>query len=484
MTSMSLRTRLLAGLAFVAIVLVVVAGVITVTTRDRLLDQVDSRLASLAPSPGDFSRDGQSFDDGVPRPVPPDPGEAGSGRRDRERVSDTYEGLIDSDGTVRDIFLPNFGDDDYGAPNVDAADLPDQPATFLTASSDASDTTYRVLARQVGDVTTLTAVPIDDVQRTIRQLIAIAIVGSVAILAALGMVAWWMTRLGIRPMKEMTHTASRIADGDLTVRVEPGPAGTEVGELAGALNQMLGQIEEAFDERAASEERLRRFVADASHELRTPVTTIRGYAELYRHGGLADPDELADAMRRTEQESSRMGRLIEEMLTLARLDEQRPLAAVEVDLVQIAEDAARDARAAAPHRTISSDDVPADPVPVVGDQDRIRQVVANVVNNAIVHTTDDVPISIDVTEDDEGGRITVRDAGAGMSPEIVERATERFYRADPARSRHRGGSGLGLAIVDASVAAMGGSVTIDSRLGEGTTVSMTFRSWDSQGTPS
>lgn len=466
--SLSLRARLLAGVAFVAIVLVAVAGVIIVTTGDRLIDQVDSRLVSLAPGIGD-ERNGPIFDPGqVPLPPPDD-------FRFRERVSDTYEGTIDADGVVTDVFLPNTGGDDASPPDIDPDDVPDRPTSFFTTSSVDGDTTYRVFARRIGDITTLTGVPIDDVQRTIGQLTAIAIAGSIAILAALSLVAWWMIRLGIRPMKEMTDTATRIADGDLAVRVEPGPAGTEVGELAGALNQMLGQIEEAFDERAASEERLRQFVADASHELRTPVTTIRGYAELYRHGGLADPERLADAMRRTEQESARMGRLIEDMLTLARLDEQRPLAVEPVDLAQIAADAANDARVSAPQRTVTLER-PDTSTTVVGDPDRIRQVIANVVNNAIVHTDDEVPITITVTEVADGVSVSVRDDGAGMPPEVVDRITERFFRADPARSRHRGGSGLGLSIVDSSVAAMGGSVSIDSRPGEGTSVSMTFAS--------
>ena len=222
-----------------------------------------------------------------------------------------------------------------------------------------------------------------------------------------------------------------------------------------------------------SEARLRRFVADASHELRTPVTTIRGYAELYRHGGLGDPAALDDAMRRTEQEAARIGRLVEDMLALARLDEQRPLEVRPVDLSALARDAAADARATSPGRPIAVD-VATTPIIVDGDEDRLRQVIANVVGNALVHTAADVPVTIRVDRDDTTATLSVDDRGQGMSADVAERVTERFFRADPSRSRHRGGTGLGLSIVDATVSAHGGSVEIDSEPGEGTTVRLTI----------
>jgi len=301
----------------------------------------------------------------------------------------------------------------------------------------------------------------------------VEISGAIGILAALGLVSWWVMRLGIRPLKEMTATATRIAGGDLSVRVPEGAAGTEPGDLAAALNRMLGRIETAIDERAASEDRLRRFVADASHELRTPVTTIRGYAELYRQGGLAQPESLDDAMRRTEQEAARMGRLVEDMLTLAKLDQHRPLEARPLDISALARDAALDARATAPSRTISLE-VPDGDVTITGDEDRLRQVVANLVGNALVHTDPLDPITIRVTSNDQSVVLEIEDEGPGMPTEVADRGTERFYRADPARSRHRGGSGLGLSIVDATVAAHGGTVEIDSALDRGTCVRLTL----------
>jgi two-component system OmpR family sensor kinase len=271
----------------------------------------------------------------------------------------------------------------------------------------------------------------------------------------------------------MTETAAQIAAGDLSVRVPESAPGTESGELAVALNTMLGTLEGSLAERAASEERLRRFVADASHELRTPVTTIRGYAELYRHGGLGDPAALDDAMRRTEQEAARVGRLVDDMLALARLDEGRPLDVRPVDLAVLAVDAAADARAASPERPIDVE-LDGSPVAIDGDEDRLRQVVANVVGNALVHTAPDVPVTIRVEHDATSATLSVVDQGQGMTAEVAARVTERFFRADPSRSRHRGGTGLGLSIVDATVSAHGGAVEIDSEPGSGTTVRLTI----------
>jgi two-component system OmpR family sensor kinase len=452
-------------MAFVAAVLAVVAIVITVSTRNQLLDQVDQRLATFAPAAPERGRG-----DGNPRPG-------------ADRFSDAFEGFITPDGDLQTLFSPNSGTDDFGTPAVSGDDVAvlfsEQPGTSLlfTVPSDDGEHSYRVRAQRRALVVSIVAVPLDDVTDTIRRLILVELGGALVILAALGLVSWWVVHLGIRPVQEMTETASRIAAGDLTVRIPEPRSGTatESGALAVALNRMLGHLGEAMDERAESEDRLRRFVADASHELRTPITTIRGYAELYRHGGLATPEALDDAMRRTEQEATRMGRLVEDMLLLAQLDQERPLDTQPVDLVVLAGDAVGDARAAAPDRLIElvvERDQSA--AMVMGDEDRLRQVIANVVSNALVHTDGDVPIKVTVGIEGGLASIAVSDAGEGMSPEVVHRVTERFFRADPARSRNRGGSGLGLAIVDAAVAAHGGTVTITSTEGHGTTVTITI----------
>lgn len=476
---MSLRARLLAGMAFVAAVLAVVAVVITVSTRNQLLDQVDQRLATFAPVAPDRGRGAPNDNDGGTSPVSPMPGS--------DRFSDAFEGIITADGELRTLFSPNSGTNDFGSPEVSRSDVAvlfeEQIGSTLlfTVPSDDGEHSYRVLAERRMLAVSIVAVPLDDVTDTIGRLILVQLGGSLVILAALGLVSWWVVHLGIRPVKDMTETASRIADGDLTVRIPEPTSGTttESGALAVALNRMLGHIGEAMDQRADSEDRLRRFVADASHELRTPITTIRGYAELYRHGGLANSHSLDDAMRRTEQEATRMGRLVEEMLLLAKLDEQRPLETQPVDLVALARDAVIDAKASSPDRPIelvvelASTEEPH--AMVTGDIDRLRQVIANVLSNALVHTDGHEPITVTVkTDGGDTAHVAVSDSGDGMSPEVAHRVTERFFRADPARSRHRGGSGLGLSIVDAAVTAHGGDVTITSVEGIGTTVTITL----------
>lgn len=465
---MSLRARLLAGMALVAGVLVVVSAVTTLTTRDLLIEQIDDRLASFSPA--------QRFDEFARFPTPdmtmPIPGSAGAPEIIGERSSDAYQGFVQN-GVLTTRFVPNVGEEEYAAPELDVSDLPEEASAYFTTDSIDGEVTYRVLADRLDDVVLITALPLDDVTETISQLVWIEVLGATSILAVLGLVSWWVIRLGIKPVKEMTDTATRIAAGDLTVRVPESANGTESAELAVALNQMLGHIEGALDERASSEDRLRRFVADASHELRTPVTTIRGYAELYRHGGLEEHDALDDAMRRTEQEAVRMGRLVEDMLVLAKFDEERPLDLAPVDLVELAWDAAADARVAWPGRPITVD-VDAEPAIVIGDEDRLRQVISNVVGNALVHTEPDVAVGLRVHRVDDQVTFDVDDDGQGMPTDVTERVTERFYRADPARSRHRGGSGLGLSIVYAAVTAHGGTITIESQTDRGTTVHLAF----------
>jgi two-component system OmpR family sensor kinase len=265
----------------------------------------------------------------------------------------------------------------------------------------------------------------------------------------------------------MGGVAADIAAGDLSRRVEPATPKTEIGRLGLALNGMLSQIEAAFAERTQSNQRLRRFIADASHELRTPLTSIRGYSEMLRRGAaesLADSDL---ARRRIEEESVRMSVLVDDMLLIARLDQGRPLERNPVDLQLIARDAAADARAVAPQReiTLSANGS----VVVEGDDTRLRQVLGNLVRNALVHTPQQTPVEISVSTEDGVGRISVVDHGPGLRPDEVERIFEPFYRADPSRSRDSGGAGLGLSIVNAVVSAHGGQVHVNETSGGGVT---------------
>jgi two-component system OmpR family sensor kinase len=264
------------------------------------------------------------------------------------------------------------------------------------------------------------------------------------------------------PLERIASTAGDIAGGDLSRRVEPAEPDTEIGRLGLALNAMLAQIETAFAERAASEDRLRRFVADASHELRTPLTAIRGYAELFRRGAAERPEDLARAMRRIEDEAARMGLLVEDLLLLARLDQGRPLERGPVDLVAVAGDALADLSAIEPDRPVTFEHP--DRLVVSGDEARLRQVAGNLVTNARIHTPEGTGVHVRVRASDGQAVLEVADEGPGLPPGEENLVFERFYRADAARARtgDSQGTGLGLSIVAAIVAAHGGSVSAGS----------------------
>ncbi|MDQ4133031.1 MAG: HAMP domain-containing histidine kinase [Actinomycetota bacterium] len=461
---MSLRARVLAGVALIAVVLGIVMVIITATTRASLLRQVDAQLrGAVGPVRG--------ADPGRGHPPPGGPGQP----RQNRHLTSLYVGHVRG-GEVQTVVTPDLGGNDIPLPAITArqATQAARDRETITVGSVGSDLEYRLLAyvdERAREVVVL-ALPIDSVDAAVDNLITVEAVGAVVIAVTLGLVAWWVIHLGVRPVKRMTSVATAIADGDLSQRVPDANPHTEAGELGTALNRMLGQIEAAFDERSRAEERLRQFVADASHELRTPVATIRGYAELYRNGGLHEPAALDDAIGRTEQEAVRMGSLVDDLLHLTRLDDGRPLESQPVDLAAVAVDAAGDARAVDPGRPVEA--VTDGPVMVTGDEFRLRQVVANVVGNALVHTPPGTPIEIQTRREDGAAVIDVTDHGPGMSNEVAAHAFERFYRADPARSRHRGGSGLGLSIVEATVRAHSGTTSLDTAPGEGTTVRITL----------
>jgi two-component system OmpR family sensor kinase len=280
------------------------------------------------------------------------------------------------------------------------------------------------------------------------------------LLVALLVAGWWVVRLGIRPIKHVTDAAVAITDGDMERRVEPQPHGTEAGRLADAFNIMA-------ERRAISEQQLRQFVADASHELRTPLTTITGVLTLYRSGVLESGPVLDEALRRALQESERMTALVTDLLLLASLDQGAPLARDTVDLGEIVTDAAFDAAILDADRTIVTE-IGAD-ARVTGDEPRLRQVVANLVANAVAYTPAETSISLDVKADGEECVLLVRDDGPGMTAEQANRVFDRFYRTDTGRSRVRGGAGLGLSIVASIVNAHRGTVSVSTAPGRGTT---------------
>jgi two-component system OmpR family sensor kinase len=434
-----------------------VAGAVTYRqTRADLLDRVDRQIISAADRPELFFPE---FDH------PPDPKLTGAflppGTVAQVRASATGEILgTKSVLTTVDVTLPDtvkpgsaftLRDPHYRGRAA-------QPTLFRYQPS-PGQRTIPVQAFLI------VAVPLSDVDHTLHHLFLVEMVVAAAVLIALALVAWWVVKLGLRPLENMQETAGAIAAGDLSRRVDVVDVHTEVGRLGIALNEMMQQIETAFAARAASEGRLRRFVGDASHELRTPLTSIRGYAELFRRGAADRPEDLAKAMRRIEEEADRMGSLVDDMLLLARLDQGRPLERQPVDLTRITADAVDDARAVAPNRPI--DYSPNGAILVPGDEARLRQVLANLLQNANRHTPPGTPVHVRVVDDEHEAVIEVADEGPGMSSEEAGRVFERFWRSDPSRTRSSGGAGLGLSIVAAIAESHGGRAEVQSETGHG-----------------
>ena len=311
------------------------------------------------------------------------------------------------------------------------------------------------------------AVPLASLHSTLNTLLLFEIAISSGITIIVLVVTWLLVRRGMRPLERMGATARSIAAGSLGRRVSPSNERTEVGRLGLALNTMLGQLERAFAERDVTEQRLRHFVSDASHELRTPLTSMRGYAELLQRTPDMTREDVLLAVRRIEDETRRMGLLVDDLLLLARLDQGRPLDRAPVDLTSMVNDAVSDARAADPERAVTAR-VSA-PLVVTGDDLRLRQAVANLVRNALVHTPAGSPVEVSLEQQDGHAEIDIVDHGPGVPANQRERIFERFHRADPHRSRDQGGSGLGLSIAAAVVNAHGGHISVADTPGGGAT---------------
>ena len=337
-------------------------------------------------------------------------------------------------------------------------------SSFDTAST-ARGIRYRAQAIAVPGGTLVTAVPLQPTMQTLASVVHVELLVSLAVLVGVVLLGLVVVRLGLRPLQDITVTAGAIAAGDLGRRVQPSHPGSEVGRLGLALNGMLAQIEAAFSQRTAAEARLRRFVADASHELRTPLTSIRGYAELLRKGALPDEDQRRRAAQRIEHEAARMGLLVDDLLLLARLDRGRALQHRPVDLARVAEEAVDAARAVHRHHQLQLRSEA--PVVVLGDADRLRQVVDNLLHNAALHTPEGTRVDVSVGVAGERAVLQVRDDGPGLEPEQAARVFDRFYRGR--RAPVGEGSGLGLAIVAALAQAHGGSASVESMPGAGAT---------------
>ena len=311
---------------------------------------------------------------------------------------------------------------------------------------------------------------VDETSKRLRLIFVL--IGFIALLL-IALASRIVIKIGLRPLADVEDVAEKIADGDLSARLPDAKPDTEVGRLVSSLNAMLSRIEESFAARTEGENKLRRFVADASHELRTPLTAIRGFAELHRQGAVKGEAATSELVGRIENESVRMGALVEDLLMLARLDQSRELVSEPVNLNEVVTESVESARAAGPEHPISID-LP-DEAFVLGDAGKIYQVVANLLANARIHTPIGTPIAVSVKSDDAGTSISITDSGPGLSQADQDRIFERFYRADPSRNRsNEEGSGLGLSIVDAVMQAHGGKVTVTSKLGEGATFTVFF----------
>jgi two-component system, OmpR family, sensor kinase len=334
---------------------------------------------------------------------------------------------------------------------------------YTVPSTPRSKLRYRVavVPLQSGAGAVAVAVPLGDVDQTLDRLVLVEAIVVAALLIVLIGVGWAVIRLALRPLDQMSRVANEITEGDLSRRVSPATKRTEIGRLGLSLNRMLVRIEEAFAGRARSEERQRQFLIDASHELRTPLASIRGYAELFRLGPARDPEALERAMARIESEAARMGVLVEDLLALARLDELPESRRVPVDLEELTAQAVADARAMAPGRPIILS-CP-DARDVLGDPDGLRQVLTNLLSNAVIHTPPDGPIEVTVHRDGSQAVVEVSDHGAGLPPGAEQQVFERFWRAEAGRTRDDGGSGLGLSIVRAIVLAHDGAVEAANR---------------------
>jgi two-component system OmpR family sensor kinase len=373
----------------------------------------------------------------------------------------------DEDGEITDRAALRLPDQDPVSPAIPALDVPEELATarrsdevrYRTVPGPGDDVRYRVGTwRLPTEVPTLVlALPLDEVDRTLKRLLLVELVVTLAALAAGVAVARSLVKVGLRPLDDIATTASAIAAGDLTRRVSRQEPTTEVGRLGSALNAMLGQIEDAFAERRTSEEQLRRFVADASHELRTPLTSIRAYAELFERGADTRPEDLRRLLRGIESEAARMGVLVDDLLLLARLDQGRALEGQPVDLGALAAEAIDAARAVEPDRPVRLEVDGS--VEVRGDRGRLRQIVDNLLANVRAHTPPGTAATVRVHAEGESGVLLVEDEGPGLPRGEAEHVVERFYRADPSRARDAGGAGLGLAIVAAIAAAHGGRAT-------------------------
>jgi two-component system OmpR family sensor kinase len=466
----SLRGRLvIAVVSLTAIALIITDITSTVILRNNLIDRLDAQLRAVAGGPT-LRLDQLHLSDQIDESMPAFSGTAGP-RRVPNSISLT---LLDPVGKMVRQYGGGTNNTKLiraltGITITQAGVHQNRPWTI----SGRNSTDYRIISRVIinNEGTAIVAISLADVQKTLINLNVLLFALGLLVLLLLALIARKAVSIGLRPLDDVEKTAAAIASGDLSARLANEDPKTEVGRLNGALNAMLERIEVSFNARRASEERLRRFAADASHELRTPLTAIRGFAELHRQGAISGEEATTTVLRRIEKESLRMSTLVDDLLLLARLDQQRPLAHEPVDIRVLIEEAVAAARVSSDRHPVDLA-MPDEDIYVYGDSGRLHQAVSNLLVNARTHTPTDTPIHVRVDLETTEVIITVADEGPGLTHEQSERIFERFYRADPSRQRGHSreeGSGLGLSIVDAVVSAHTGSVSVDSIEGVGAT---------------
>ena len=485
---MSLRARLLIAIGVIALVALAIADVVTYSALESFLYQrVDQQLTAVHPPYEQALNQGRTYRclGGPDQVFPGAPPIGGSGRGGG--ASNIFQGVAVQVRTATGAVVPGstcpvYVDGTAYVPVINEPITGLQPASdgtqaayFDSPSSPAGGPTLRVGASTLanGDVLIL-AQPLSDTQSTLNHLKLIELVVTAgAVLIAL-VAGFWLVRLGLRPLRDMETAAESIAKGNLTERVPGEHDTTEVGRLARTLNIMLTRIESAFQARVASEERLResdarlrRFLGDASHELRTPIAAISAYAELFGRGASEQKEDLERLMVGIQSETGRMEHLVADLLLLARLDEGRLMEMHPVDVVALCAEAVQTSTTVGPAWPVTF--TASRPIEVTGDAISLRQVIDNLLGNVRSHTPEGTTTQVSVQPDGDGAAVVVSDDGPGMTPEQVAHVFERFYRSDPSRSRLHGGAGLGLSIVSAIVAAHGGTVTAASAAGQGAT---------------
>lgn len=484
MKTWSLRSRISLGVVLLTAFGFLASGIVAQNAlKSYLTTQIDHELeaitggtlprilrAGIAQESFESHRDGRDdHDDGVPAAKAPD--------SPLQRIPTTTSlTVLDASGNIvgglgGDLNKASISDYVRGLLPSEVAKHGDEPFTIEAAGADFR-AVARTLPKNAGTV--VAAQSLDELEKTISRLGYLFFIISLVLLILMALAARTVVSVGLRPLKTAEDTAEEIASGNLSARMPEASPNTEVGRLVSTFNTMLSRIEESFAARTKSEDKLRRFVADASHELRTPLTAIRGFSELYRQGAVKGEEDTKQLLSRIEGESKRMSSLVEDLLLLARVDQSRALRSEAVDIVKVVSEATASAQVSGPNHPITLI-APNAEVFMLGDEVRIHQVVANLLANARSHTPDGTPIAVMITSNDDEVSVSVADQGPGMSEEDQKRIFERFYRADSSRARSgEDGTGLGLSIVEAVMQAHGGSVSVESELGKGSKFTLTF----------